>query len=830
LFDGQRVVQSNITGQVDIGTVPTMLVQRIDVVTAGASAAWGSDAVSGVVNLIINKKFEGLKLSADYGDTSKWDHKSYRFQGAAGTGFAEDRGHVIVGFTYLNSPDTVFANQRKWNHYAGLMENPRYTATNSEPQYVHVDNIGVSQATTGGLITAGPLKGIQFVGPNATPTQFNFGQVSGPLSAFGSQEQFLASFDNLTVAYKQKTAFGLASYEFAPWLKASVQANYGRTDSANASVPLTRLGNVTIRNDNAFLPASIKTQMAALGLTTLTMGTTNLNNIPMNSHYTLKSVSNSLGIPTAFLERTLTRGVFTLGGDISSDWSWNAYYERGHVKFYQETTNNHINANYNLATDAVVAPVGNAAGIAPGTIVCRSTLTAPTNGCAPLNIFGYGVASQAAIDYINVKPGQNYQAQALTQEVYAASMQGKLPIGLAAGPIAVAFGVEHRMEKGRTVTDIGAINRIYGQGNFAPFYGRYTVKEAFVEAEVPLLRDSFVQSLSLNTAGRYTDYSTSGSVKTWKVGLTSEVNNDLRLRGTVSRDIRAPILNELFSTGVATSGSAVDPKTNQNVQIFTFASGNTNLKPEKATTYSAGFVVSPSWLQRFNLSVDYYNITIKDAISSIGASQVLSRCVAGETAFCGQLVFGGPAGALSQINTFPLNVANLKVAGLDFQADYAMPLFGGRLSSRLTGNYVLRQSQVQLGVKINYAGAIGPDNPVSGTPRARANFSTTYDQGPVSVTAQVRFIGAAKLVYTWTSKDVDRNKISPIAYVDLRASTKVTDSVQLFATVDNLLDQAPPEIVGTSARGQTVYYYTGTRGDIYDQLGRAYRAGVRVTF
>jgi outer membrane receptor protein involved in Fe transport len=736
----------------------------------------------------------------------------------------------MVALTHLNSPETVFANQRKWNHYAALMENPAYTATNDQPRYVHVDNIGVSQATTGGLITAGPLRGIQFVGPNATPTTFNFGQVSGPLSAFGDQEQFLASFDNLTVAYKQTTAFGHGSYEFAPWLKASVQVNYGRTDSANASVPLTRLGNITIRSDNAFLPAATRAQMLALNLSTITVGTTNLNNVPMGSKYTLDVVSNSVGIPTAFLERTLKRGVLTLEGDIGSNWSWNAYYQRGEVRLYQETTNNNINANYNLAVDAVAAPAGNAAGIAAGTIVCRSTLTNPSNGCAPLNIFGYGVASQAAIDYINVKPGQNFQRQTLTQEVFAASMQGKLPFGFAAGPIAIAFGVEHRMEKGVTVTDQGSIDRIYGQGNFAPFSGRYTVKEGFVEAEVPLLKDSFVKSLSLNAAGRVTDYSTSGRVETWKVGLTSTVNNDIRLRGTVSRDIRAPILNELFSTGVATSGSAVDPKTNQNVQIFTFASGNRNLKPEVATTYSGGIVFSPVWLPRFNISIDYHNISIKDAISSVAASQVLSRCVAGETAFCSQLVYGGANGTLSQINTFPLNVASLKVDGLDFQADYRLPLFKGQLSSRLLGNYVFNQSQVQLGTLIKYAGAIGPDNPVSGVPRARATFSTTYDQGPLSLTAQVRFIGAAKLVETWTSKDVDRNKISPIAYVDLRGSYQLTKTLQLFATVDNLLNQAPPEIVGTSARGQNVYYYTGTRGDIYDMLGRSYRAGARVTF
>jgi len=831
LFDGQRVVNSNISGGVDIGTIPTMLVQRVDIVTAGASAAWGSDAVSGVVNLVLNKKFTGVKLSADYSNTNEWDYRRIRFQGAAGTSFADDRGHVVFGATYQDSPETVFANQRSWNRYTGLMQNPAYTATNNEPQYLTVDNVGVSQATTGGLITAGPLRGIQFVGANATPVNFNFGQVNGPLSFMGDQEQFLASFVNLNSAFKQTTLFGYASYEIQPWLKASVQANFGRTDASNASVPLTRLGNLTIQRDNAFLPTSIRTQMEQLNITSIRMGTTNLNNIPIGTkRYTLDMVSNTVGIPTAFLERELKRGVFTLEGELGGSWSYNAYYQRGELNFYQETINNHIDANYDRAIDAVYAPVGNAMGVAPGTIVCRSSLTNPTNGCAPLNIFGYGNASQAAIDYVNVKPGQNWTKQKLIQQVFAASVQGVLPFGLPAGDIAVAFGAEHRMEKASNITDQGAINRIYAQGNFAPFQGRYTVKEAFLELDIPLLKDSVIKSLNLNAAGRITDYSTSGKVETWKLGLTGEVNDDIRFRGTVSRDIRAPILNELFSTGVATSGSAVDPKTGVNVQIFTFASGNPNLKPEVAETWSGGIVLSPSWLGRLNIAVDYYNISIKDAIASVGSTQVLQRCNQGETAFCSQLVFNGPNGVLSQINTFPLNVASLKVDGFDFQADYALPAFGGNLTARLVGNYVLNQSQVQLGTRIDYAGAISADNSVSGMPRARANFSTTFDQGVWQITAQTRFIGAAKLVYNWTGKNVDRNKVNPIAYVDLRGNYKITDKIQFYGTIDNLMNQAPPVVAGTFARGQGVYYGVATRGDIYDMLGRTYRVGVRVEF
>ena len=712
-----------------------------------------------------------------------------------------------------------------------MIDNPAYTATNAEPKFIHVDNVGLSQATTGGLITAGPLKGIQFVGPNATPTPFNFGIVSGPVSANGDAETLHPSLNNLTVDYNTLSVFGYTSYKFADWLKASVQVNYGETNSRNNSVPAVRLGNLTIRNDNAYLPASIKAQMAAAGVTSVPFGTTNINNVdPSGRGFSLDSFANAVGIPVADTNRKLRRGVFSLDGSLGGDWTWNAYYQRGKVRVYQTTESNVISSKYALAIDAVVAPAGNAAGIAAGTIVCRSTLTSPTNGCVPLNIIGNGVASQAAIDYVNVAPGQNFQIQRLTESVVAASVQGTLPFGFSAGDVAVAFGAEKRTEKGVIDNDAGAKARIYSVGNFPSFFGKYDVKEAFAEVDVPILKDSFVESLSFNAAARVTDYSTSGSVTTWKLGLLSQINSDLRIRGTVSRDIRAPNLNELFSTGLSTLGSAVDPRTGANVSIFTFASGNPALTPEVAKTYSGGVVLRPGWFPRFSVSLDYYNINLKDAISSIGSAEVLSRCNGGQTAFCSQLVFSGPGGALSQINTFPQNVASLKTSGLDFQADYSFPLASGDVSLRVLSNYILKLSQDQLGVTVNYAGAVGPDNPVSGFPRARATASATWSDDSLSATLQGRFIGASKLVYNWTSKDVDDNTVPAIFYTDVRAQYDVVKGIQVFGTIDNLFNIDPPNVAATPSRGQTAYYFTPVRGDVFDTIGRSYRVGVRFRF
>lgn len=852
LFDGQRVVQSVVTGQVDIGTMPTALVERVDVVTAGASAAWGSDAVAGVVNLVINKKFDGFRGSLEAGDSYAGDRFNYRAQAAFGTGFADDRGRIIVAGNWFDAPSQIFANQREWNQYRQLVNNPAFTATNTEPRLIHANNVNLSGATTGGLIVGGCRAAL--TATNACPAgqsgsagtglqNQNFIDGAGRLAPFtgtlisgqvaANAETLQAELNNLAIRYRTGSLFGLLTYEFADWLKLSGQFNYGKTFSRNNSVPFIRIGAQApfIRADNPFVPDAVRAQMQANGLTAIQVGTTNINNITPNNLDYDNFAATSLGVPVATTDRDLLRFVVSAEGKFGSGWSYNAYYQRGDVTVFQQTESNAIIANFNRAIDAVRTPGGQ--------IVCRVNADASTTNddprCAPLNILGLGVASPEAIRYVNVAPGQNFQRQKLRQTVAALTIQGTLP-GLAAGDVALVFGGEYRTEKGTITNDPGAQARIYSVANFPSFAGRYDVKEGFVEVDVPLLKDNLVKSLNINGAVRLTDYSTSGSVTTWKLGVLSDVVDGVRVRATLSRDIRAPNLNELFSTGLSTLSSAVDPRNNINVSIFSFASGNTGLQPEKARTFSAGMVLQPAFLDRFSLSVDYYSISLSDAIVQVGANEVLQRCNSGETAFCGQLVFAGPPGAngqplLSQINVFPNNIARLKTSGIDYQLDWTVPALGGNLNFRVLGNYIIELQQQQLGSTFNLAGAIGPDN-LGGTgfPRARFTASTTFNKGGVSVTAQTRFIGAAKLNSAWGPKDVDDNTVPAIAYVDLRGSWKVTDHLQVFATVDNLLNKAPPNVAAGPGQGQTSYYFTPINGLIYDAIGRQYRLGARVNF
>ena len=322
LVDGQRIVASNIVdGAVDLNTIPTTLLQRVDVVTGGASAAWGSDAVAGVVNLILDKNFEGFKANVEGGDNSALNHESYKLEASYGMGFDGDRGHVILSGSYLDSPEPFFANEAQWFNGTKLVSNPNTAA--GQPALIHANNVGLAQATQGGLIIGGPLNGTQFVGSNATPTPFNFGNVSSIFSNGGSGETTISNLNMLAVPLRSQTAFALASYKLTSDIQASVQLNYGGSRTVNNSYAKVNYGNITITNDNPFIPAQTLAAMNTAGITSFNLGTTNLNNFGTTGrtlqNNSMLSQEESLGVPVSVSDRQLLRGVFSLDGSLGSD-------------------------------------------------------------------------------------------------------------------------------------------------------------------------------------------------------------------------------------------------------------------------------------------------------------------------------------------------------------------------------------------------------------------------------------------------------------------------------------------------------------------------------
>jgi len=612
--------------------------------------------------------------------------------------------------------------------------------------------------------------------------------------------------------------------------------NYGKSFSENNSYAANKYGTIAIQRDNAFLDPAIGAQMDGLGITSFSLGTSNLNNIGSSGAHlidnSLSAEAQSLGIPVSTNRRQLFRGVINLEGSLGDSWSWNAYYQHGESRVRTLVTNNIYTPNYNLAIDAVRVSAANVgiSGLPIGSIACRSSLIDPANGCQPLNLFGTGVASAAAINYINgpARQGHDYQLAVLNQDVASVAVQGNLPWSLGAGPVSVAFGGEYRKEGGRVTVDPLAQAKLFSVGNFSGFFGQYNVEEGFIEIEAPLLKDGVVQSLEFNTAGRITSYSTSGLVETWKLGLTSQIDEDVRVRTTWSFDIRAPDLQELYSGGFSVLGVATDPRTGANVQVYQLSLANPDLKPEQSTTISGGVVLTPRWLDGLNLSLDWYSISINKAIATISANNTVAQCAAGIQLACGHLIFAGPNGALSQINTQPINANRQAVSGLDFQGDYRTPFLAGTVDLHLIANYTDSQTQTAQGRTVAYAGSIGPDSAVRGMPKFKTILAATYSQDAWQGTLQGRFIGAAKLNNAWDSLNVDDNEVPPVAYLDLRAAYRWTENIQLYAAMDNLFNTPPPVVAGTTY--STTPYDVSVRDDVYDAIGRQYRIGVRFSF
>lgn len=881
LLDGQRVVSSNLLeGGVDMGTIPAGLVKRVDVVTGGASAAYGSDAVAGVVNLILDREYTGIKGSLTFGDGTTVEHREVKAALTAGTDFAGGRGHFIVSGDHTWSADPVFTSQMNWYNNGAIVQNPAATSTNGRPYYIHVRNTGVAGFTQGGLITgntaggvgsaitANSLAGTQFVG-NGVAQPFNFGTVDAAnpnvcyagCSANARTSQVLTL---LAVPYHSTTLFTYANYDLTPSVKASVQLNYGELSSHSTGTP--RTSTLTIYADNAFLPKSIASQYGVLsnGYDTATglggtaaqpsqslkLGSVASNNIDYSRPLDINDVCNTIGEPCLYNKRVMARGVFTLEGTLGDDWSWNAYAQYSQMRQKQVAPQDNFGPHYNFAVDPVMVTATNrgTSGLPIGSIQCRGVLSGnpAAAGCVPLNVFGNGVATPDAIRY--VMPGTdpssgilNQETIKLSQSVFSGSMQGKLPWGLPAGNVAVAFGGEYRHEQGGQF-DIPAINATspYPAGNFAPYSGQYSVEEGFLEADIPLLQDNIVQNLGLNAAGRVTNYSTSGLVETWKLGLTSQIDDNIRLRGTWSLDIRAPMISELFSNAQIGVGGIQYPIGGATYQIKNASGGNPNLQPEKTVTTSFGVVLTPQFIEGLSLSLDWYEINIHGGIYKTGSQTIVNRCLQGETVYCPLLHFDPSfLGGLvpSQVDGFAANAASIKTSGLDLQGNYVMPLFEGRLAWALRGNYTNELTQTAIGVTYNSAGALG--GPLayasSGLPKTRGLLSATYSEGPWSATVQGRFFGGAVLTAgvqdlpanivraslsasgkltpgAGNGNLIDDNTVDPVGYMDLRGSYQWNDTMEFFGAIDNFTDVPRPQD-GASA--------------VYDVLGRTYRIGVR---
>ncbi len=831
LLDGHRLVGASANGAgegnaVDVNAVPNALVSRVDVVTGGASAAYGSDALSGVVNFVLDREFTGLKGSVQGGISTYGDAPTYGVDLAGGTPFANGRGHILAAGEYSYSKG-VRGNPRPnldegWN----TIQNPNYVAGNGQPEFLILPNVGIANAAPGGLITAGPLKGIQF-DADGNPYPFRYGPLGyrGSLMSGGDWE--LTRTDrtsDLQAKVVRKTVFLRSSYDVTDNVTAYAQLHWSHTFGYSHNAYGYKLGSDTIRIDNPYIPAPILTQMQSLGLTTLTMGRNN-NDLPIarpNNNRTFRGYTAGLD------------GSFDAFG---ATWTWDAYIQRTTTHNSVRVLTNMINANYLRAVDSVRR--------ADGVIVCRVNADAVTANddplCKPFPYFGYSKVPQDTIDYVY---GNSYLLAKLGQNVAAASVNGA-PFATWAGPVSVAFGAEHRKET--LFAFASALDKAtsFFSGNYKDSAGAFSVTEGFVETVVPLAKDeSWAKVLDLNAGARFTSYSTSGYVTTWKVGATWAPINDIRFRATQSRDIRAPNLGDLYLGGRSNTSFITDPfNNNAPVSVFTVTSGNPNLQPEKANTTGLGVVLSPAFLSGFNASVDYYRINIKNAIATLNSQQIIDQCRDGQTAVCAFLVRDPATNLLTQVNIRPANVIAQETKGIDIETSYRFPLssvvesWDGDVTLRGLGTHVISR-------KTNNPAAIPAVTDQAGTPGSpdfRFTASATYDLDPVAVTFTANGVSASVYsnervvcttgcpVSTAGNPTYNLNAI-PAAYsYDLSITYKVLDdgngTVDAFFFVKNLTNAMPPIVAGEVSGG---LFQSQSTQDYADwRNGRTFRAGIR---
>ncbi len=783
LIDGRRVSSEN-----DLNSIPSILVRSADVVTGGASAAWGSGAVAGVVNIGIDRRFTGAKIGAEYGISSFDDAEQKRFEAAWGTDFLEGRGHFVIGAEYLDNEGVVPKVSRprigRWG---------QVSTNDGTGRFVTVPDVGFANAAYGGLIMSGVLSGKAF-NPDGSLRDFDFGQQVGT-STVGGEGPSNDDLSPLVTPQQRYAAMASATYDVSDTLRFTADIRHAKMWNDYIWFGDHNRGDLTIGIDNAFLPTAVRDAMSAAGETSFKMGR-----------------FNAEAFPRIDFERITTQATLALDGEVGGGaWRWGAYYSHGEFQNNIDTPGFLLKTEYAQAVDSVLDPV-------TGQPICRVALTNANSGCVPINLFGLGAPSQAALDYVQGTPQQRSTTKL---DVGGISLRGE-PFTLPAGDVSVAFGVEARKESiNQTVGELDAA-KAFRTFSFSAMSGEFSVKEAFAEILVPVVRDlPVLNNLEFNAAARISDYDTTGSIWSWKVGATNEFFPGFRGRITQSRDIRSANLSELYTQTTTGYNNINDPAKNQTVYVLNNGGGNPDLTPETADTLTIGVTYAPPSIPGLNMSLDYYNIKIDDVITTIAPQDLVNRCFNGNTALCSKIERNAQGDLVRTMSTY-VNLAEYQTDGVDAEISYAAPLdrffpeAPGRVTARLVGTWVNSLTTNDGVSEIQYVKSQGYSFGL-GVPEWRLNGSLGWKGDVFGANLRARYISAGD--YNSTIKIVN-NHIGSYTYFDLGATADLTrfgaQGVELYANATNLFDRQPP--VGSLF------------SPYYDVIGRYVTIGARARF
>jgi outer membrane receptor protein involved in Fe transport len=788
LINGRRFVGDN-----NLNFVPSNMVGRLEVVTGGASAAWGSGAVAGVVNIILKDDLNGFSVGAQSGVSSRGDGFRYGFDGAFGTDFAGGNGHFMIGAEYASDSGVLDRNSRPNLGSAGIVRVNPTSATDLTTHLVRDVNYGNLAAA--GLITSGVLAG-QVFNQDGTLRLFRGGTKLGT-AAFPAQmiggEDGIGLYDDVNAAspFDRLSTYARASYDLGG-AKLWIDATYGRSTTNANFVPDFTVPALTIQATNPFLSSTIRNQLAAAGETSFTLGRVFNDMLMMRFDTVRENFEGAVGVDGSF-------------GD--GRFKYNAYFSHGEVHSDQKLHNSRIGTKFNNALNAVLSN---------GQIVCGINADASTTNddaaCRPINPFGSFNASPDAVAYAT---GTQQSLSVSKLDSAGAKIQGDV-FSLWAGPVTVAVGAEARWESQASSRNADSTAGIFALPIFtSDLKGGFNVKEAFAEVALPVLDVEGTIKIDANGAARYSDYSNSGGIWSWKAGGTVRLFDSLLLRGTRSRDIRSPGVGDLFSVRRINVGALVDqdsagrngviPGYNATpAQVTTYSGGNPDLVPEVSKTLTLGATFSPTFIPRFNLSVDYYDIDISGAIATLSGSNLTLACSKGSQAACDRVIRDPATQTVTTVLANAQNIASFATRGLDLEMSYVLPLsslsdnMGGSLRMRALATYIDRFIFDTGLTRVDTAGDVG-DATANGIPKWRGTLSLAYQGDTVGIDARLRYVGGGLYNHllvdnpaTAAIEGLVNNKIGSRTYFDLGARFKVQEKFTFTANVNNLFNVAPP--------------------------------------
>jgi outer membrane receptor protein involved in Fe transport len=893
LLNGARIVPNDRSSQVNVDVLPTALISNVEVVTGGASAAYGADALAGVVNFILNREFEGLKMSGSTGVTEVGDGLNWNASVAGGTTLG-DRLHLtgsVEGRLVHQIDRQMTAQSGQWQSFQrwGFVTNPAWKPTDppgTNPQRLTLPNVFSTASSPTGLINmpGSALNRMTFTtdGTNIRPFVLgDIASVSGPgstQSQSGGPEALIADLSfpagPLGNEVKQQSGFGGFKFNVTDQfdiygdliLSSTESNNYNQRGNPHMQTPW----QATIYAGNPFLPDNVRQIMQQENLSSIRVEKLGqpLGITDVDSN---ESQHNRFAMWTA-----------DLGFDVKIDGNWHLQgsYQGGVTDrtsiIYNEARVDRLFMGMDVVRDANGGLICNVQRVNPTPAQLAAALAGQTftgqektpitrlspvgmdnsiRDCQPINIFGVGNNSQAAIKYVaDDRIALTHVQQSFAELV----LDGKVFRGFGAGPVSMAAGLNWRensfWQHGETnrddpldgpplnVPELGIrgipagyseqSTSMYMFGSVPVIDGKFHVWEMFGELDIPLFATAGGQRLELNLAGRSSHYSRSGQINSWKSGLSFQVINGLRLRGTVSRDVREPSFSELFDQQ-GTAGQINDPAlSGTTYQITMVNGGNPDLRPEKANTTTVGVVFQPAfnnWLDGIQLSLDWYSIQVTDLVGQLGQQLIVDECYAGNNLQCQYVLRDPSTGLVNKVLNVFQNINQAKISGVDVEFAYVMePDFFADIketfSIRALAGYLGENSQTNLGSpKLQLAG--GP-----GLPTWTTTITGSYDLGPWNLALRARYYDSVRLNNSWVQGvDIDKNSITSSTTWNLGFGygnkTKAGAAWRASFNITNLFNREPPIIPSFSSR-----FGTQTVSNDYDVFGRRYQLSANLSF